>query len=510
MLRLVSSDPELGEASEEQIEEVDPAPLSEGRDWSGRDTVALIVVTLVAGFLRLVRVADPRALVFDETYYAKDACWYVNVSERICDTATEITQVHPPLSKWIIAIGIRLFGHDSFGWRISAVVFGTIAVALLYLLARKLLLSTTGATIASGLLAIDFLHFVQSRIAMLDVFSVTFGIACILFVVYDRDRLLKTDRPPDRLRSWRLAAGIAGGAATACKWTGAFFLVMAVILVIAWEWSARRRDGGSIGSTLRGLLLQESLTIVFWLVVLPIVVYAVTFFGRIEWSDGSLLKAFIDRHRYMVDFHANLESHHSYESPAWSWLLLKRPVSYFFETDSQDRYKEIFATGNPFVWWPAVLAVFYAAFRWLRARSNWGPEAVIVLGFIATYVTWFLLSLTGRSATFLFYVLPTVPFLCLALGYVAARIGRSWEARTAIGLFSLGAIGLFAFYYPLLANVAIPQPEWDRRIWAFDKCDVEGIETTADVTQTSNGKVTTFATTTMTTESLPPKGWCWI
>ena len=507
MLRPVAAE----EASIDREPEGPVLPPEGGRDWARADWLALTIVTLIAGALRLVRLADPRSLVFDETYYAKDACWYVNVSERICDTSSEITQVHPPLSKWILAIGIRLFGYDSFGWRVSAVVAGTIAVILLYLVARKVLRSTLGATIASGLLAIDFLHFVQSRVAMLDIFAVTFGLACLLFALYDRDRTLYPDRYGDRFRSWRFACGAAGGAATACKWSGAFFLLFAIALIVVWEISARRNRGESRGRSLRGLLLQEGPTIVLWLVILPFVVYAGTFFGRIEWTDGSVIKAFVDRHRYMANFHSNLASHHSYESPAWSWLLLKRPVSYFFETDSQNRYKEIFAAGNPFVWWPALLAVAYATFRWIRTHTSWGSEAIVVGGFIATYLPWFPLSLTGRPATFLFYVLPTIPFLCLALGYIASRIGESWEAKAAVALFTVGAIGLFVFYYPLLAQVAIPKKDWDRRIWIFNSCDVgEGIQVTTQVTETNGRQVKTFETTTKTTDSIPPPGWCWI
>ena len=492
--------------SEDLVPDHEPA-----RGWSRRDWIPLAGVTVLAFVLRLFRLSDPKTLVFDETYYAKDSCWYVNVSETICDTSSEISQVHPPLAKWIMAVGIRVFGYNSFGWRIMAVVFGTIAVALLYLIARKVLYSTLGATVTSGLLAIDFLHFVQSRVAMLDIFAVTFGLACVLFALYDRDRLLDPIAPPDRFRSWRLAAGAAGGAATACKWSGGFFLALAIVLIVVWEISARRKNGSSIAESLRGLVAREAPTILLWLVVLPVVLYAATFAGRIEYSEGTWFEAFWARHRYMSEFHRNLESHHSYESPAWSWLALKRPVSYFFETDPDGRYKEIFAAGNPFVWWPALLAVIYAAVHWVKSRTSWAAEAIVVGGFAATYLPWFPLALTGRPATFLFYVLPTVPFLCLALGYIAARVGTSWEAKAAITLFLLGAVGLFAFYYPLLTKVAIPQKDWDRRIWVFDNCDVgEGIEVTTQVTKTTGTVVRTLDTTTLTTESIPPPGWCWI
>ena len=42
------------------------------------------------------------------------------------------------------------------------------------------------AALASGLLAVDLLHFVQSRVSMLDIFVPMFGVAGFLFLTYDR------------------------------------------------------------------------------------------------------------------------------------------------------------------------------------------------------------------------------------------------------------------------------------------------------------------------------------
>ena len=230
-------------APDEPIQPDDP----KGR-WTRFDLFALIGITLTGAFLRLVRLADPKSLVFDETYYAKDACWYVYASASACDTDTEITWVHPPLGKWLLAIGIRIFGYDSFGWRIMAVVAGTVTIALLYLLAKKLFRSTIAATLSSGLLAVDLLHFVQSRTAMLDIFVPLFGVAAILFVVYDRERIFEPPEGEDGVRArssglldrpWRLAAGAAAGAAVASKWSGGFILLAVILLTVAWEVAAR-------------------------------------------------------------------------------------------------------------------------------------------------------------------------------------------------------------------------------------------------------------------------------
>lgn len=505
------------------------------------DHFGLTLVTLVAGALRLIRLDDPDGIMFDETYYAKDSCWFVNVSKTICEIDYEQTYVHPPLSKWLIAIGIRIFGYDAFGWRVSAAIAGTVTVMLLYLLARRILKSTLAAILASGLLAIDLLHFAQSRISMLDIFVPMFGVAAVLFVVYDRDRY----RPPPEGpranglldRPWRLAAGACGGAAVASKWPGLFFLLLVIVLTVVWEIKFRREDGQPY--PVSRFLREETLTLFFWLVLMPIGVYLFTYIGRIDGAvlanpiaEGSWFRAFWDRQLSMLDFHANLKSPHGYQSNARTWLLLKRPVSYHIEYGPNGEYGEVMATGSPFVWWASILAVAYVTFRWIaaffRKASTFTarrPEGIIVGGFFFTYGPWLFpdlfnqgmktlgidFTVADRPAVFLFYLLPTVPFMCLALAYVATEIGRSWEAKAAVALFAAGAIGFFVFYYPVVANVQIPKKEWDRRIWVFTQCDKpEGTPVKSTVTLRTGKNPKTTVTETKSNAELPPLGWCWI
>ncbi len=99
--------------------------------------VATLAVTLLAAFLRLWDLGKPRAFLFDETYYAKDA-WsllhhgysqgYVEkANQQILDghttdlwTGAPNMVVHPELGKWLIALGENAFGMDPFGWRIAS------------------------------------------------------------------------------------------------------------------------------------------------------------------------------------------------------------------------------------------------------------------------------------------------------------------------------------------------------------------------------------------------------
>jgi dolichyl-phosphate-mannose--protein O-mannosyl transferase len=507
-----------GEAAPNEVEERSPL-------WTRADLVAITALVLLAAVIRLIGLAHPQELIFDETYYAKDACWYVNASEALCERAADAPEVHPPMGKWLIGIGIKLFGFDSFGWRISAAVAGTFTVALLYLLARRLFRSTFAATISAGLLAFDFLHFVQSRTSMLDIFVPLFGVAGFYFLVLDRDRLLELG-PTSGLRDrhWRLAAGACFGAAVATKWSGGLLLVTAVALTVVWELSARSDLRN--GDRMRAFLRSETLSIVLFFLVVPVLIYGLSYAGRVggsvttaPWKQGSVTRGLWDHHDYMLDFHRNLTSTHSYQSPSWSWLLLKRPVSYYFCSDSTTPpcpeptepgdYGEVFAAGNPFVWWTSILALAFVAYRWIRKRNMAGPEGLILAGFVLSYIPWLVLD---RPAVFIFYLLPTIPFMCLALAYVATRIGRSWEAITAIALFSVATVGVFTFYYPLLVGKPIPQPRWNARIWVFDNCDKPvGGTATATVTETVGRRVQTqVVETTSDTSGMPPVGWCWI
>jgi dolichyl-phosphate-mannose--protein O-mannosyl transferase len=491
--------------------------------WGPADGVWFALVTLGAGILRLFRVADPRQFVFDEVYYAKDACMYVHASIETCKLDDFQNEVHPPLGKWLIASGIKLFGFDSLGYRIVVVLAGTVTVALLFLLARMILRSTMGAGIAAGLLAIDPLHFVQSRTSMLDIFVPLFTVAAFLFLVLDRRRLLRTrsrEGPPGGLlaRPWRLAAGVAAGAAFASKWSGAVVIVAAVVLTLAWEIGARVRKEGR-GRAIVATLRQEGATIVLWLIVLPIALYVLSYAGRglegpvlaAPWAEGSWWRSFWQEQYDSWIFHTQTlkDSSHPYQSPGWSWILLKRPVSYFFETDDEGNYLEILATGSPFVWWASIGAMVYVTWQWLRRRGLARPEGVILAGFLFTYGPWLLP--VERPTVFLFYFVTTIPFMCLALAYVAVRIGRSWEARSAIAAFCAIALAFFIFYFPMLTKRPIPRSEWTERLLFFDDCDKPpGRQLTTTVTETVNGTATTSPSVSDTNEDVPPPGWCWI
>jgi dolichyl-phosphate-mannose-protein mannosyltransferase len=493
------------------------------RPWTRVEIAVLLALMLAAGLLRFVDLGDPSRLMFDEVYYAKDACSYFEPFDR-CTLNEPQTEVHPPLGKWLIGAGIEIFGYDSFGWRFASALAGTITVGLLFALGRRLLRSLIGASLAAGLLAIDFLHIVQSRISMLDIFVPMFGVAAFLFLVIDRDRSIERvergERLPARIlgRPWRAAAGAMAGAAVVTKWSGGLVLVSVILLAVMWESAAYRRSGSK--RWFADMFVRGGPNLALYLLLLPAAVYVLSYIGRLDgdvfalpWSDGSWVQALVDEQKHMWSFHQNLEATHHYQSPGWSWLLLKRPVAYFYEDLGNDNVQEVMAFGSPFVWWSSILALLFALFNWIRTRDMMGPESAILVGFGLSYLPW-LLPPVSRSAIFLFYLLPAIPFMCLAVAYALTHIGWSWEARAAQALFAAGAIAAFVYFQPLLYKTTISRAKWDSRIWFddFEKgCERPvGTPTTTTVTEVTQGEETVIEKETTDNGSMPPTGWCWV
>lgn len=483
--------------------------------WSRIDWLGLLAVTVGAAAIRLPGLSRPISLVFDEIFYARDACWYVKASEAVCEINDLASRAHPPLAKWLIGAGIALFDYNPFGWRVAAAVAGTLTVALVYVLGRRLLapevrprIATLGAVAGAGLLGTDFLHVVQSRVAMLDVFTVLFVVAAVLAIVMDRDRDHGSERHNliERLtlgRPWRLAAGACLGAATATKWSGAYVGLGLIGLTIAWELAAaRQRSGGGRRGAWMEALRHDALPTLVLLGLVPIVVYVATYTGRmpgvivgLPWEAGTVWRGIWEHQWDMLEFHASLGGHHPYESPPWSWALLKRPVAFYFSEDA-GAYREILALGNPVLWWPGLAAMAGIGVAWLRRGAGvWGPESVILGAALAAFLPWLVLS-GSRSQVFLWYLLPSIPFLCLALGLVAARAWRAAIGRVAVAGYGLLIVASLAFYAPLLTALPLDPDGWRLRM-LFTDC----ARPSAPTLRLPDDEID---------RGPPPSGWCWI
>ncbi len=502
--------------------------------WAGP-----IGVTILGFILRIWGVGSPNSTVFDEIYYTHDSLNLYEHGVELDPTQGDTSPgyaVHPPLGKWMISLGYNFFRiHQSaynaaapksdgkippfvydgaFAWRISAVVFGSLAILFLARTARRMTRSNLLGTMAGLLLALDGLEFVQSRLALLDIFLMFWMVCAFACLVRDRDyvreKLLvaveRGDLPGPVFigtgwRPWLLLTGVFTGAACAVKWDGIWFIPAFALLAVVWEVGSRRTAGARpwFGTVRQGLWRIPA-----WMGVVPVLVYTSTWAGWFL-SDGkhayqhdryvhagqgtvghvlAVLHGWVRYHIDAFNFHRTLYSPHPYASRPLSWLVQARPVAYFYSSPTRGQNgcgydkcaREILGVGTSAIWFPAIIAMLVMIW-WSVARRDWRASGIVV-GFIATWVTWlpfagYFPGTGSRPRTsFMFYALPIVPFMVLAivlcLGAMLGRPDASPTRRTigatAVGSYLVLVIADFWFLYPVLAGVSISVGSWQSRM----------------------------------------------
>lgn len=491
--------------------------------WTG--WIGPLVVALFAGLLRFWRLDSPDQVIFDETYYPKDAWsllhhgfetnWPEKSDERILrgdipmlDTPAYV--VHPPVGKWVIAIGEHFFGLNPFGWRFMVALLGTLSVLMICRIGRRLLRSTFLGCLAGVLLAVDGLHFVMSRTALLDLVLMFFIVAAFGCLLVDRDKArarLAAALPvgadgiarPDAavaerlalgLRPWRIAAGVCLGLACGTKWNGLYVLAAFGLMTVLWDVGSRRVAGAR--RTYRAVARRDLPWAFLSTVPVALVVYLLSWTGwfvnsgryveGVGWrgsgyfrhwaespgpggggfsDDGpfsGLINPLISFWHYeheVYKFHVGLHDNHIYQSNPWSWLIQSRPVSYFYESPKPGvdgcpvDAKEKCAREVLALGTP--LLWWAACFALVYLLFRWAMRrdwraGAILCGVAAGYLPWFLYQ---ERTIFSFYAVVFVPFLCLAVAMmVGAMLGPpgATETRRALGAVGAGTLVLLILW----------------------------------------------------------------
>ena len=219
-----------------------PEAAPQARSAASRTVIALVlVVVALSAVVRLVNLDVFPTLVFDEHYYVHDAGSVIHgrIGPRPPSPwkpGDGRSLAHPPLGTLSIAAGILTLGNNPWGWRVPSAIAGTLLIALVYPLARRLRLSPRWALAALLLAASDTMLIVESRIGVLDPFVALWSALC----VYCALRYVQSGRPA----RWLALTGLAGGLAIASKWSGILALVAAAA-IIAVDWARERRERGA-------------------------------------------------------------------------------------------------------------------------------------------------------------------------------------------------------------------------------------------------------------------------
>jgi dolichyl-phosphate-mannose--protein O-mannosyl transferase len=532
---------EAGWAEPERAERAGPAPWRRLRRAAYRDELSTIdrlrdgqaalrdrlagwIVTLsitaIAFAIRVVNLGYPKYLIFDETYYPKDAwtLWKFGFEKewpdgkvanpKIADGDVNIFKdtaefvVHPPVGKWLIGLGEQLFGMNSFGWRFMPLVFGCLLVFVTIRMARRLSRSTLIGGIAGVLLTLDGLTFVMSRIGLLDIFQAFFLVAAISCVLADRDayraRLadhLERTGMPDLggrfgpilwWRPWRLAAGLMFGLALGTKWNSVFVLATFGVLSVIWDVGARRLAGADWRAW--QALLIDGVPAFLKLVVVSALVYVATWSGWLfttggydrDWGTrnpdspwtvhlGEMWASFLKLHQDIYGFHTGQyikDQTHPYDAHPIGWLIMARPIGIDAVNDIKPGTDGCWATGDDtcirVISGMGTPILWWLAFLALFVGLIWwiaGRDwrfGVPFLAAMSTYLPWFP---EADRPVFFFYAICIVPFTVTTLAMVLGLVlGPPDGPNRRRGAIGVGvAIALVALNFAYIYPVLTDQ-----------------------------------------------------
>jgi dolichyl-phosphate-mannose--protein O-mannosyl transferase len=219
-------------------------------------------------------------------------------------------------------------------------------------------------------------------------------------------------------------------------------------------------------SQLRQFVKKMSLGVIVFLII-PLIVYLFSYVPF--FTSGHTWQQFDELQHQMWWYHTGLKASHPYTSPWYSWPFLYRPVWYYVNY-GQNSISNIYAMGNPVIWWGGVIAIAYVTVLCIKyvvlsmkkryiIHNSLYSILLLSLGYFGFFLPW---ALSPRIM-FLYHYLPSIPFMCLALGYGLDKI---WYDHKYLSIFYLlFSIFVFFYFYPHLS--ALPVPKWwtDQYFW---------------------------------------------
>ena len=382
---------------------------------------------------------------FDEIYHARTALEHLRGVWPY-----EIT--HPPLGKLLIGLGVSLFGMTPFGWRFSGTLFGVLMLPLVYAFARRLFGRGSVPVCCTLLLAADFMHFNQTRIATIDTYGVFFTLGMYYFLycwLFPKAEGGSRAGAEGKLRDLALA-GLFFGLGAASKWT-CLYAGAGLGLIWALHWIGRfAREGRAAW---KPFLFNVDVCLVFFVLV-PALIYYLSYYpygiGRGLGGGAGMLfsrdyaKIVLGNQGYMFRYHSGVNATHPYSSRWYQWMLDVRPILYYLDYKGASR-SSFGAFVNPVLCWAGLIALGVLGWCALARRDK--KALFLLLGYLAQLVPWIFVT----RITFEYHYFPCSVFLVLTLGYVFALM-RDGAGSWRIPVWGLTALqtAVFLLFYPQL------------------------------------------------------------
>ncbi|MBR3133098.1 MAG: phospholipid carrier-dependent glycosyltransferase [Clostridia bacterium] len=377
------------------------------------------------------------SVYFDEVYHARTAYEHLNDIEPFeC--------VHPPLGKIIISIPVAIFGSSPLAFRFMGNIAGILMIIVAYFIGKELFKKEWYGVISASIMALDGMHFVQTRIATVDSFLVLFCMTSFLFMI----KYIGIEKKGSLKKKliYLLFSGLFIGMGIATKWTALFVgLGLAIIFFVHFIYnivknkSFNKDDWKVIGAC------------VIFFIVIPICIYLASYIPLFN-NKGCRVKDLNSLVKYtkdMYEYHSKLEAEHPFTSSWYTWPVLYKPMWYYVNYPATDMVSDIVCLGNPFIWWFGAIATVISLLYTIVKRNK---ATALLLVMIAS--TWLPYVFIGRIM-FIYHYFITLPFVMLsivwALKWIEKKLGSKIVSIAVLILFLVG----FIYYYPIYSGKTV-------------------------------------------------------
>jgi predicted membrane-bound dolichyl-phosphate-mannose-protein mannosyltransferase len=418
------------------------APGQAGPRWwrwiAAHPEAALGTLLVVSLLFRVWRLDAPdRRLIFDEAYYVNAARVILGLpipsSAPVSSPVPGIdpNREHPPFGKVVLAASIAAIGDGPIGWRLPSLLAGLGSIALVYGIVRTAGGDGWLGVLAAAIFAFDNLALVHSRIGTLDMMMTALLLGGALF----------------HLGRWSFGAGAACAAAALVKIPGVYGVLALLIYEALKAMMERRASGVWPRESIRSAAFLLAGFLPVWLIGMWLLDLLVTQYSM-PWEHLA----------YIVGAgaaHGSAAGPTNFESYPWQWLYNEVQMPYLQITDHVvvngeeigTRFSVYFRGAmTPAIIGAAPLALGYAGWRWWRTRE---PLALWVMAWVAgTYLPYFLLALVTNRITYIYYFLPVLPAVTVAIALFLRHSGLPRVAVWAyLAAVLLGFLGYFPFRY---------------------------------------------------------------
>lgn len=386
--------------------------------------IILFAIMLFAFITRTYNLSSPQEMYFDEVYHAYTAKVILSVDDEKAwqwwDSPPDgfaYEWTHPPLAKLGMALGMTIFGQNSFGWRIPGALLGTAAVYLIYLLAKEIFKDEGIGLLSAAVYSVEGMGLVMSRIGMNDSYILFFTLLSLYLYLKDKNFL----------------SALSFGFAISSKWSAIWAVPIFGVLFLAYK---------------------KKINISYmWFFTLPFLVYIASYFDM--FLTGHDLGTWWGMQQQMWWYHTGLRATHPYTSQWWSWPFLLRPIYLYTSEEIGNVVARIYTFGNPFVYWSGVVSVFVCLlYSYLEKNKRLG---LIAFSYLIFFVPW---ALSPRIM-FLYHYLPSIPFMTIAVAYLLRRNPK------IVPYFFIPAFFVFAYFFPHFIGLKVPL--WlDQSYYWFD------------------------------------------